>query len=141
MNALLAHVEEHQPTATRGQKRTLDETQTFEVPAGDLPNGATASGFAALDDWFTGTQFDPMQSYLQPHLAPANASGQDDASLLAPRESDPTGMPNTLLTAWRYDASLGGYSLPPEGWSFNCDEPYNGPEFERLFQSALGSPG
>ncbi|KZV75184.1 hypothetical protein PENSPDRAFT_647463 [Peniophora sp. CONT] len=134
MIALLSLVEEPPTMASRGQKRTLDETQAPEESSTwDAP--ATID-FSALDDWFAGTQFDPTQLFTPSHPGPASISaiGQYDISSWTGGSLETTVDPDPLLTALGYTAPIGGYSLPLESWPLNGDRLYDGTNaFEGLF--------
>lgn len=129
--ALLSLVDEPPSKSARGQKRAFDATQVPEAPLA-VCGTESATAFTALDDWFAGTQFDPLLPSLHPDLGPAiiPATAPENASSW-PREFD--------TAALGYNGGpLGGYSLLGEDhWGL---EPYEGQsEFERLSQDARTS--
>lgn len=132
MNALLSFVEVPLPSGSRGQKRTLDETQTPEAPT-----DSTAS-LASLDDWFAGTQFEAARPSFQPNPAQTNdfTGGLDDPTVWAASELRANGAPNTLFAALGYGASVDEHFLPLDGWNGN-DDGQN--DLARLFGFGLGA--
>ncbi|KZV74474.1 hypothetical protein PENSPDRAFT_625698 [Peniophora sp. CONT] len=104
MNALLSFVELPAPDQSRGQKRTLDESQAYEEPA--------AATLASLDDWFAGTQYDSTQPSLQSMFGSTSGpvDGQGNTTVWA-SELGMTGLSDAFATS--------GYSLPLQGWGID----------------------
>lgn len=113
MNALLSFVELPAPAHSRGQKRTLDDSQAPDENTSN-PTGV----FAALDDWFAGTQYDSTRPSPQSTfgLGIGSAHGQERAA----------GELGTMVQDPLFAEAFGDGRWPLQDWTRNGSEPYDG---------------
>lgn len=128
MNALLSFVELPAPAQTRGQKRTLDESQAYEEPS--------AATLASLDEWFAGTQYDSTQPSLLSMFGSASGSAEGQGTTTTwDSELRTMGIPDTLFMASGSGTSVDGHSLPLQGWGLDGGGSYDAArdELGRIF--------